>query len=173
MAADEERIRGIICSDAWLMRVLETVGRAGLPDAWVGAGVLRDLVWGQLYGPGFAPGESRDVDVAFFDAGDLSRHRDEQAHTIQPAKASPVTPQSAASARTMSRPCGRLSTRAGWCHGPPASRGGNGACVEVADAGSVIAVRDSKDPTGPVLAFVPAEWGAFTAAVKDGEFDLS
>jgi len=45
MAADEDRMREIIRSSAWLMRVLEIVRRAGLPDAWVGAGVVRDLVW--------------------------------------------------------------------------------------------------------------------------------
>jgi hypothetical protein len=32
-------------------------------------------------------------------------------------------------------------------------------------------VRDSKDPDGPKLAFTTAEWDAFTAGVKDGEFD--
>jgi hypothetical protein len=79
MAADEDRMRDIIRSSAWLMRVLQTVRRTGLPDAWVGAGVLRDLVWGQLYGPGFAPGDVHDVDVVFLDPRDLSRQRDEQA----------------------------------------------------------------------------------------------
>ncbi len=79
MAADEDRIRGIIRSSAWLMGVLRAVRQAGLPDAWVGAGVLRDLVWGELYGPGFTPGEVHDVDVAFFDPADKSRRRDEQA----------------------------------------------------------------------------------------------
>jgi hypothetical protein len=49
---------------------------------------------------------------------------------------------------------------------------GNGACVEVADADHGIAVRDSKDSAGPVLLFTPAEWEAFTAGVKDGQFDL-
>lgn len=34
-------------------------------------------------------------------------------------------------------------------------------------------VRDSKDPDGPTLAFTAAEWAAFIAGVKDGEFDLS
>jgi hypothetical protein len=34
-------------------------------------------------------------------------------------------------------------------------------------------MRDSKDPNGPVLAFTPAEWDAFIAGVKDGEFDLA
>ncbi|MEV6149784.1 DUF397 domain-containing protein [Nonomuraea sp. NPDC052129] len=32
-------------------------------------------------------------------------------------------------------------------------------------------MRDSKDPDGPVLSFTPDEWRAFTAGVKDGEFD--
>jgi hypothetical protein len=32
-------------------------------------------------------------------------------------------------------------------------------------------LRDSKDPDGPKLAFTTAEWDAFTAGVKDGEFD--
>lgn len=45
-------------------------------------------------------------------------------------------------------------------------------CVEVAFVGDAIAVRDSKDPTGPVLTFTPAEWDAFVAGAKDGEFDI-
>jgi hypothetical protein len=49
-----------------------------------------------------------------------------------------------------------------------------GGCVEVADnVPEVVAVRDSKDPGGPVLAFAPDEWRAFTAAIKAGEFDLA
>lgn len=47
-----------------------------------------------------------------------------------------------------------------------------GACVEVADLDhSGCAVRDSKDPTGPALMFSAAEWVAFTAGVRAGEFD--
>jgi hypothetical protein len=91
MAADEDRMRDIIGSSAWLMRVLEIVRRAGLPDAWVGAGVVRDLVWGRLYGPGFAPGDVHDVDVVFLDPRDLSRLRDERA-TQQLREACPGVP---------------------------------------------------------------------------------
>lgn len=91
MAADEDRLPGLIRSCPWLMRVLATVRDAGLPDAWVGAGVLRDLVWGELYGPGFAPGQVRDVDVVFLDPDDLSRRRDEQA-TARLAQAHPGIP---------------------------------------------------------------------------------
>ncbi|HXP21007.1 MAG TPA: DUF397 domain-containing protein [Streptosporangiaceae bacterium] len=50
--------------------------------------------------------------------------------------------------------------------------GGN--CVEVAgNLPGAVAVRDSKDPSGPVLTFTPAEWHAFVAGVRDGEFDLA
>ncbi|MCZ7436021.1 DUF397 domain-containing protein [Micromonospora sp. WMMC241] len=46
------------------------------------------------------------------------------------------------------------------------SNGQGGACVEVADGRpGVIAVRDSKDPAGPVLAFAPDAWRAFVAGV--------
>jgi hypothetical protein len=45
-------------------------------------------------------------------------------------------------------------------------------CVEVAFVDGAIAVRDSKDPSGPVLIFTPSEWDAFVDGTKDGEFDL-
>ncbi len=44
-------------------------------------------------------------------------------------------------------------------------------CVEVAFVGGRIAVRDSKDRSGPVLLFTPFEWEAFVGGVRDGEFD--
>lgn len=50
--------------------------------------------------------------------------------------------------------------------------GAQGNCVEVADLpDGGRAVRDSKDPTGPVLRFTAAEWDAFREGMKDGEFD--
>jgi hypothetical protein len=53
------------------------------------------------------------------------------------------------------------------------SGGQGGNCVEVGplpDGGR--AVRDSKDPHGPALLFTEAEWAAFLAGVKSGEFDF-
>ncbi|WP_066373152.1 DUF397 domain-containing protein [Herbidospora mongoliensis] len=45
-------------------------------------------------------------------------------------------------------------------------------CVEVALMGHAIALRDSKNPTGPTLVFTPGEWDAFVHGVKGGEFDV-
>ncbi len=42
------------------------------------------------------------------------------------------------------------------------SGGNGGECVEVASApNALVAVRDSKDPDGPRLAFAPQAWQAF------------
>ncbi|MDQ2874413.1 MAG: DUF397 domain-containing protein [Actinomycetota bacterium] len=46
-------------------------------------------------------------------------------------------------------------------------------CVEIATVGLSIAVRDSKDPDGPVLLCTRAGMAAFVAGVKNGEFDLA
>jgi hypothetical protein len=48
----------------------------------------------------------------------------------------------------------------------------NGNCVEVADlAGGSVGVRNSRDITGSLLRFTPAEWYAFLEGVRLGEFD--
>jgi hypothetical protein len=47
---------------------------------------------------------------------------------------------------------------------------GNGQCVEVAFLDEAVAVRDSKDKTGPVLVFAHGEWSAFVGGVVRGEF---
>jgi len=48
----------------------------------------------------------------------------------------------------------------------------NGQCVEWADLGDAVAVRDSKHPSGPALIFTRGEWRAFVGGVKDGEADI-
>lgn len=51
------------------------------------------------------------------------------------------------------------------------SNGNGGNCVEVANLHEGHrGVRDSKNPTGPTLIVTPAEWSAFTAGVRVGEF---
>ena len=49
----------------------------------------------------------------------------------------------------------------------------NGACVEVAFVEGVIAVRDSKNPTGPALVITRAHWTAFVEGVHHGDFTLN
>jgi hypothetical protein len=50
------------------------------------------------------------------------------------------------------------------------ANGGN--CVEVAgDLPGIVAVRDSKDPHGPVLTFGSAAWETFLRCIKAGHLD--
>ncbi len=56
-------------------------------------------------------------------------------------------------------------SRIGWRKASYSNSNG-GACVEVATAGHVIAVRDSKNPNGPRLAFTPSAWGTFLGQVS-------
>ena len=45
-------------------------------------------------------------------------------------------------------------------------------CVELTDLDNGRrAVRDSKDPTGPVLTCSPAQWMAFTTAISQEQLD--
>ncbi|HTX85991.1 MAG TPA: nucleotidyltransferase family protein [Streptosporangiaceae bacterium] len=75
------RLAGMLTSEPWIVRALEVVAASGLPDAWIGAGVIRDVVWGQLYGR-FTPDAVRDVDVAYFDSGNLGPESDQAAQDI-------------------------------------------------------------------------------------------
>ena len=42
--------------------------------------------------------------------------------------------------------------------------------VEVTELPGRVAMRDSKDPAGPVLAFTRTEWRAFLGSIRTGEF---
>jgi hypothetical protein len=53
------------------------------------------------------------------------------------------------------------------------SNGQGGACVEVAsNLPGIVAVRDSKNRSGPQLAVPDQAWSQFTQAIKHGTFDL-
>jgi hypothetical protein len=48
----------------------------------------------------------------------------------------------------------------------------SGNCVELAElSGGMVAVRNSRQPTGPVLIYTRAEIAAFIQGVRRGEFD--
>ncbi|MEU8038250.1 DUF397 domain-containing protein [Streptosporangium sp. NPDC049078] len=50
------------------------------------------------------------------------------------------------------------------------SGGSSDNCVEVAmNLPGLVAVRDSKDPSGPMLTFSPTAWNDFLAGIRSGE----
>lgn len=51
---------------------------------------------------------------------------------------------------------------------------GSSGCVETAPLpdGGMVAVRDSKDPAGPMLRFTGDKWRKFIAGVKEGRHGL-
>jgi uncharacterized protein len=69
------RLASLLSAEPWIMRALTAVAASGLPAAWIGAGAIRDVVWGTLYGR-FSPAAVRDIDVVYFDPADLSMERD-------------------------------------------------------------------------------------------------
>jgi hypothetical protein len=60
-------------------------------------------------------------------------------------------------------------TRAAWFKATASN--GSQSCVEVAHLESWTAVRDSKDPDGPVHCYTPREWACFLDGARSGEFD--
>ena len=54
-----------------------------------------------------------------------------------------------------------------------AKRCGSNACVEVAKSGEHYLIRDSKRPEIEALRFTEAEWIAFLAGARAGDFDFS
>lgn len=71
-----QELRNIIYENDWFMKVLRTVRECYLPDWFVGAGVIRSLVWDHLHWYS-NPTSLKDVDVAYFDSTNLSQENDE------------------------------------------------------------------------------------------------
>ncbi len=62
-------------------------------------------------------------------------------------------------------------SHATWRKSSRSNHGAEGACVEVAELPGRVAMRDSKDPAGPVLAFTHTAWRAFLGGVQTRDFD--
>lgn len=56
----------------------------------------------------------------------------------------------------------------GWRKAGRSSANGS-ECVEVADLGRAVAVRDSKNPTGGALTFTASEWRVFADRIRSGQ----
>ena len=59
-----------------------------------------------------------------------------------------------------------------WRKSSRSNGNGGSNCVEVAFLDAAVAVRDSKDQSGPALMFSSAEWTEFVNSAKAGEFDF-
>jgi hypothetical protein len=68
-------LRTMIEADAWRMRLLRVVAALELPDAWIGAGFVRDAAWDRMHGRPATPGAG-DVDVVWFGAATPSAAED-------------------------------------------------------------------------------------------------
>lgn len=80
-------ILAILHDDASAMDALAAVRSLHLPDAWIGAGFVRNRVWDVLHGiRGGKP--DADVDVVYFDASDhdeaTEKHHEAALHAVLP-----------------------------------------------------------------------------------------
>lgn len=65
----ETRLLNWIAQDSDRMRALRLVAQLSLPQAWVAAGFVRNLVWDELHNkPGATP--LNDIDVVYFDSSE-------------------------------------------------------------------------------------------------------
>lgn len=61
--------------------ILLAVAKLDLPDCWVSAGFVRNLVWDRLHGR-TTPTPLNDIDVVYFDATDPTSDADRQLETV-------------------------------------------------------------------------------------------
>ena len=80
----ETRLLSVIGEHSWFMSALDAVSDLGLPQWCIGAGVIRNIVFGYLDGGSTTP--IRDVDVAYFDISVLSEHKDREYEDILKAR---------------------------------------------------------------------------------------
>jgi len=73
----EERLREIARSSPWFTAALRAVRELDLASWCIGAGAVRNLVWDTLHGYS-TPSQLADMDVAHFDASDLTPERDQE-----------------------------------------------------------------------------------------------
>ena len=68
------------------MYLLRTLADLHLPDAWLAAGFVRNLVWDRLHGHA-EPTPLADLDVIYFDAADCRPERDREIEALLAAQA--------------------------------------------------------------------------------------
>jgi len=72
---DLRRVASILLARPELIEMLALAAELRLPDAWIGAGLIRNAVWDAVSGAA-APQPPSDIDVVFFDPWNATRERD-------------------------------------------------------------------------------------------------
>lgn len=72
--SSEEDITKLVLADAWRMDVLREAEKINLPNWWIGAGFLRNIIWDAIEGIESSP--TRDVDLVYFDKANIDPETD-------------------------------------------------------------------------------------------------
>ncbi|UTH75445.1 nucleotidyltransferase family protein [Chromobacterium sp. IIBBL 290-4] len=75
-ARQAERLIELVRASPWLMRALRAARGLELASWCIGAGAVRNLVWDALHGLASQPSALSDIDLAYYDADDLSPERE-------------------------------------------------------------------------------------------------
>ena len=70
----EDDISRLLLNDPWRMDVLEAAETLHLPNWWIGAGFLRNVIWDAIEGNSSPP--TRDVDLVYFNANNVEAETD-------------------------------------------------------------------------------------------------
>ena len=73
-----DELLAVVTATTWLMDVLRRARDEHLPDWFVGAGAIRDVVWDVRFGDGLHPSGIEDIDLVYFDPSDLSKDREHE-----------------------------------------------------------------------------------------------
>lgn len=73
LVRSEEDVTGLIANDPWRMDVLKAAETLRLPDWWIGAGFLRNVIWDAIERR--PPSHTKDIDLVYFDP-DLNKEDD-------------------------------------------------------------------------------------------------
>ena len=75
MLQNAEDIVRLIEDDQWMMDIIYTVNRLGLPDAWICAGFIRSKVWDTQHGFSKRT-DLADIDVIYYDSNNTLENQE-------------------------------------------------------------------------------------------------
>jgi uncharacterized protein len=77
-----EDIAAFLRGQSRIVSLLRPVAALGIPDCWVGAGVIRNAIWDHLQGTPTEPAGKSDVAIVYCDHTDASLERDLAIETL-------------------------------------------------------------------------------------------